>query len=78
MKHYSLNEAESVLTDGIVKGGSCLSVRHISPLSIWRMEFGTRVRVAVVFLMFLENSIGSSSVVTIKVGGGEYTTYVST
>ena len=81
LKHYSLNEAEideSPLTDGIVKGGRCLSVRHISPHSIWRMEFGTKVRVAVVFLMFVEDSIGSSTFVRIKVGGGEYAIYVST
>ena len=78
MKHL-LNETEidkSLLTDGIVTGGQCLSVRQIQKTV--KVEFGTRVRVAVVFLMLEKMPISPGTGVFIFVEGGEYAIYAST
>ena len=60
---------KSLTTDGILKGGKCFS--RTDKDSFWWLKFGSRVRVAMVFLMHSEDSYITKSGIEIKVGSGK-------
>lgn len=60
---------KSLTTDGILEGGKCFL--RTDKDSFWWVKFGSKVRVAMVFLMHSEDLYSTKNGIQIKVGSGK-------